>query len=137
MKRTDRADRADRVPNLAGITLLKGLNGAAQRELSRGAIRHYTPGEVLWNAGDSPHALHVLLEGEVRVVRGKGGRQRVVHHEKSGGTLGDVALFAASPYPATAIAASQVTTLALTNDVVHAVIAADPAFALRLLSQLA
>jgi CRP-like cAMP-binding protein len=122
---------------LEAIRLFEGLNPAARRELSRGVIRHFSPGEVLWRAGEPAHALHIVIAGQVRVVRNSGGRQRVVHHETTGGTLGDVALFAGSAYPATALAATRVTTLALTADLVHAVIAADPAFALRLLRQLA
>jgi CRP-like cAMP-binding protein len=119
------------------IPLLAGLNASAQRELTRGVLRHYSPGEVLWQAGDTARALHVVLEGEVRVVRGSAGRQRVVHTERMGGTLGDVALFAESAYPATALAASRVTTLALSANLVHAVIAADASFAFRLLRHLA
>jgi CRP/FNR family transcriptional regulator len=67
------------------------------------------------------------------VLRNSAGRQRVVHHERRGGTLGDVALFAGAPYPATAIAATRVVTIALPRAVLPALIAADPAFALALL----
>jgi CRP/FNR family transcriptional regulator len=110
------------------------LNDAAMRVVeTRGVIRRYEPDAVLWQAGGEPQAMHVVLEGEVRVVRGGNGRQRVVHHERRGGTLGDVALFAGSAYPATAIAATRVVTIALTRDVLHAAIAADPALALTLL----
>jgi CRP-like cAMP-binding protein len=122
---------------LTAISLLEGLNPAAQRELARGVVLHFAPGEILWRAGDPARALHIVLSGQVRVVRNTGGHQRVVHHEQTGGTLGDVALFADSPYPATALAATRVTTLALTADLVHAVIAADPAFAVRMLRRLA
>jgi len=50
-----------------------------------------TTGQMLWNAGDAPRGLHVLLEGEVRVVRIVGGRQHVVHTEGPGGTQTEVA----------------------------------------------
>lgn len=123
--------------DLRGISLFEGLNRDAQRELERGVVRNFAPGEILWQAGDPSRALHIVLEGQVRVVRNSGGQQRVVHHEQAGGTLGDVALFAGSPYPATALAATRVTTLALTAGQVHAIIAADPDFAVRLLRRLA
>jgi CRP-like cAMP-binding protein len=119
---------------LHGIALFDELNAAALRVVeTRGVVRRYEPDAVLWQAGGEPEAMHVVLEGEVRVMRGGNGRQRVVHHERRGGTLGDVALFAGSPYPATAIAATRVVTIALTRDVLHATIAADPSFALALL----
>ena len=121
-------------PDLATIPLFAGLNSAALRIIQmQGVIRSYEPDAMLWQAGEAPHALHVVLEGEVRVLRAAGGRQRVVHTEQRGGTLGDVALFADAAYPATAIAATRVRTVALTRDVLHAVFRADPAFALVLL----
>jgi CRP/FNR family transcriptional regulator len=124
-------------PDLRGITLFDGLNPAARRVLeTRGVQRRFEPDALLWQAGEEAQAMHVILEGEVRVVRGSAGRQRVVHHERRGGTLGDVALFAGAPYPATAIAATRVVTIALPPDVLHALIAADPAFALAIMRTL-
>ncbi len=124
--------------DLQEIALFADLNSAARHVVaSQGVVRRYEPDAVLWQAGAEPNALHVVLEGEVRVLRSTGGRQRVVHQEKRGGTLGDVALFAGSPFPATAVAATRVVTLALTPATLHAIIAADPTFALALLSRLA
>jgi CRP/FNR family transcriptional regulator, cyclic AMP receptor protein len=104
---------------------------------TQGILRSYEPNALLWQAGEASQAMHVVLEGEVRVLRSSGGRQRVVHQERRGGTLGDVALFADAPYPATAIAATRVRTIALTRDTLHAVFRADPAFALVLLREVA
>lgn len=124
--------------DLRGIDLLENLNAAARRELERRAlIRQFAPDELLWREGTPAGALHIVLSGEVRVVRANDGRQRVMHRESRGGTLGDVALFSNAPYPATAIAVTRVTTLALTPDTLHALIAADPALALKLLARLA
>jgi CRP/FNR family transcriptional regulator len=103
---------------------------------TQGVIRHFEPNSVLWQAGAAAQAMHVVLEGQVRVLRSVRGRQRVVHQEGRGGTLGDVALFAGAPYPATAIAATRVVTIALTRATLHEVIRADPAFALVLLREL-
>jgi CRP-like cAMP-binding protein len=119
------------------LPLLDGLNAAAYRALETAGTRRFAAGEFLWHAGDPAAALYIVLSGEVRVLRTTGDRQRVVHTEKRGGTLGDVALFAGSPYPATAQAVSHVVTLALTPDLVQRVIAADPLFASRLLQRLA
>ena len=87
------------------IALFRHLNAHARRALAeRGELRRFSEGEMLWNAGDTAHGLHIVLEGEVRVVRIVGGRQHVVHTEGPGGTLGDVALFDGPTYPATAVA---------------------------------
>jgi CRP/FNR family transcriptional regulator len=130
--------KEERGLDLGGIALFAPLNAAARNIIeSRGVLRRYEPDAMLWQAGEVPNALHIVLEGEVRVVRSSNGRQRVVHQEERGGTLGDVALFSSAAYPATAIAATRVSTLALTTNVLHEVIAADPTFALALLRGLA
>jgi CRP-like cAMP-binding protein len=46
-----------------------------------------------------------VLDGHVKVVRGSGSRQHVVHTERAGGTLGEVPVFAVTTHPATGIAA--------------------------------
>ena len=124
--------------DLTGIPLFAGLSGPALQEiLTRGSVRRFAPETYLWRAGEQPSAIHVVLTGSVRVVRASAGRQRVVHHETRGGTLGDVALFSGSPYPASAIAVTRVETLALTESALAAVIAAQPPFAFRLMERLA
>lgn len=120
------------------LPLFAGLLPAALNALeTRGTIRQFAPGSVLWRAGTRPGALHIVLEGQVRVLRAVGERARVLHTEGAGGTLGDVALFAGTPYPATAVAATRTRCLLLDLDTVYAMIGADPTLALRLLQQLA
>jgi CRP/FNR family transcriptional regulator len=60
---------------------------------------------VLFLAGSVPRGWYIVLEGCVRVVRGSGARQHVVHTEHAGGTLGEVPMFAGETHPATGIAA--------------------------------
>jgi len=118
--------------------MLANLNEAARRILEQhGSIRTFAAGEVLWTAGGQPQALLIVLEGTVRVVRARNGRQHVVHVERAGGTLGDVALFAETPYPATAIAATRARCMVIPPDVLYAAIAADPNLARVLLKRLA
>ena len=114
-----------------------GLHAAARRELAaRAVLREYAPEEVLWRAGDPSRGLHLVLSGEVRVVRSRGGRQHVIHTEGAGGTLGEVPLFQGMDYPATAIATRRTRCLVLTRDAIHAAIAADPELAFTLLQHL-
>lgn len=124
--------------DITGIPLLERLTPQAREVLERHAmIREYQASEVLWREGTPAGAVHIVLAGEVRVVSRGDGRQRVVHRETRGGTLGDVAVFSDDCYPATAIATRRVSTLVLTRDTVHAIIAADPAFAMSLMKRLA
>jgi CRP/FNR family transcriptional regulator len=123
---------------LTRLALFKGLNHRALQTLSEGAsLRSYAPGAVLWRAGAKPGGLFIVLDGEVRVVRSRDGRQHVIHTEGPGGTLGDVPLFHGSDYPATAIAARRTRCVAIGRQVLLSAIHHDPALAIALLERLA
>ena len=117
---------------------LDGLSPTARNAVLRSAVeRTYAPKETLFRAGDAARGLFVVLEGRVRVVRGRGARSQVVHTETVGGTLGEVPLFAAGGYPATAVASEPTRCLVLSRDALATVIAAHPEVAFVLLSRLA
>jgi CRP/FNR family transcriptional regulator len=123
---------------LARLDLFRGLNDYAIGVLASGAAtRTYEPARILWRAGSKPGDLFIVLEGEVRVVRSSHGRQHVIHTEGVGGTLGDVALFHGSDYPATAITARRTRCLVIGRDVLHEAIRQDPTLALALLERMA
>jgi CRP/FNR family transcriptional regulator len=123
---------------IASIALFRDLNADARRVLAeRGMVRRYPRGALLWNVGDRPSGLHVLVAGEVRVVRIVGGRQHVLHTEQAGGTLGDVPLFDGSTVPATAIASSACVCAVFTRDALAGAIAKDARLAFVLLGRLA
>ncbi len=127
--------------SLRDISLFSGLTEAALAEVARRAVpRRFGTGAVIWRVGDSSRGLVVLLEGEVRLLRGGGGaagRQHVIHREGPGATLGEVPLFAGGGYPAMARAASPVRCLLLSRADLEAVIRVDPRLAWRLLERLA
>ncbi len=123
---------------LLRIPLFQGLNAGALRELAaRSTLRTFAADEALWHAGAEPRGFFVIIQGIVRVVRTVQGRQHVVHVESAGGTLGDVALFEGTTYPATAIAERRTVCLAVTRDGLLAAIRQDPELALALLGRLA
>lgn len=92
---------------------------------------------VLFLAGSTPRGWYVVLEGRVRVVRGQGPRQHVVHTEEPGGTLGEVPLFAGGMHPATAIAAEPTRCALFTLTALRGAMAHDEAVSLILLRRLA
>lgn len=123
---------------LLRIPLFRSLNAGALRELAaRATLRTFAADEVLWHAGAEPRGFFVIVDGMVRVVRTVQGRQHVIHVERAGGTLGDVALFEGAPYPATAIAECRTECVAVTRDGLAAAIRQDPELALLLLGRLA
>ena len=91
---------------LATLPLFHGASAAAIAALAKRAVEvQFSTGAVLFLAGSVPRGWYVVLEGCVRVVRGSGARQHVVHTEHRGGTLGEVPVFAGETHPATGIAA--------------------------------
>lgn len=122
---------------LENVALFAGLNPAALRELtSRGRITRLEPGETLWRAGAEARGLHVVISGRVRVTGEGSGRRHRVHVEGPGGTLGEVPLFDGGPYPATAVADTQVECAVFGRGVLRAAMAQDPELAFRLLAHL-
>lgn len=123
---------------LDGAPLLTSLNEAALATLAaRGTLRAYPSGRALFRAGTDAKGLFLVLEGRVRVVRDTVGRSQVVHLEGAGGTLGEVPLFTAAGYPATATAMEPTRCLLFDAATVRVAMAADPELAVRLLARLA
>jgi CRP/FNR family transcriptional regulator len=123
---------------LADLPLLRAAAPQAIAVLAQQAIeRSFSADETIFLAGTEPRGLLVVLSGRVRVVRGRGDRQHVVHWEEPGGTLGEVPLFAGGVYPATAIAAEDTRCAVISREAIHAAIAAQPEIAFLLLERLA
>jgi CRP/FNR family transcriptional regulator len=123
---------------LRSLPLFGGLNPVALRVLAAGAIElKYPTDKVLFNAGDRPHGLLVILSGRVRVLRARDGRQHLVHEEGAGGTLGDIPMFSGGTYPATAVAAEPTVCLLLPAEAMRATMRSDPGLAFSLLERLA
>ncbi len=97
----------------------------------------YDTNAVLFLAGSVPRGWYVILHGKVRVVRGRGPRQHVIHTELPGGTLGEVPLFAGGTYPATAIAAEPTRCALFTLPALRAAMAENETVSLMLLRRLA
>jgi CRP-like cAMP-binding protein len=123
---------------LRPLLLFAGISDAACRALaSRTVLRRFAAGETLFTAGGEARGMHVVVSGRVRAVRDTSGRRHVLHEEGPGGTLGEVPLFEGGGYPATAVAADDVTTLFHGRDAIAAALRADPELAWRFLGRLA
>jgi CRP/FNR family transcriptional regulator len=118
--------------------LFAGLNAAALRTLRGRAIeRHFAADETLFIAGAPARGLFIVLDGSVRVLRARDGRQHVIHHEGRWGTLGEVPLYDGAGYPATAIAATDTRCAIVTRETLAAMMVDDPRLSWRLLETLA
>jgi CRP/FNR family transcriptional regulator len=123
---------------IVDLPLFRGLREDSLRLLAQhGLERSFATGETLFQAGDTPWGIFVVLEGRIRVVRGQAGRQVVVHTEGPGGTLADVPFFAGGVLPGTAIAAEPSVCAIFPKEALRAAIAANPDVAFALLARLA
>jgi CRP/FNR family transcriptional regulator len=123
---------------LRGVPWLHPVSDPALRLIAAHAVDlRFPKGRVLFTAGETPDGLLLILEGRVRVVRGRGGRQQLVHEEVMGGTLGEVPVFSGGAYPATAIAAGRTRCACLPTSVLKDAIQADPELACAILRRMA
>jgi CRP/FNR family transcriptional regulator len=97
--------------------------------MERAVEKRLTAGQVLWSAGDRAEGVALVIEGKVRVVRGRGGRQVVIHSDEVGATLGEVPFFTGGVYPATAIASEPTRILIFSHAAVRRAMTVDPGIA--------
>lgn len=123
---------------LAALPLFADAPPALVAALARrGAEVRFVANAVLFTAGSAPRGWFVVLEGNVRVVRGGRSRQHVIHTEGPGGTLAEVPLVEGGTHPATAIASTPTRCALFTRDALEAAIAEHPAIAFLIARRLA
>ena len=125
-------------PNPALDALRTKVPGVLLETASRiGAPVEFAAGERLFMAGDPVAGLHLLLSGAVRIIREGEGRAVIVHRERAGGLLGEVALFSGGVYPASAIAAERTDALLLPAEALRRELRSSAELAELLLHRLA
>jgi CRP/FNR family transcriptional regulator len=123
---------------LAALPLFERASPDVIRALaSRGMEVHFPADAVLFLAGSEPRGWFIVVEGSVRVVRGAGPRQHVIHTETRGGTLGEVPMLTERPHPATAIASEPTRCVRYDRASLEAAIAEAPAIAFLFAHRLA
>lgn len=124
--------------DLAGLPLFQGAPPPVVRALASRAVEvRYATDRVLFLEGSRPRGWYVVVEGLVRVVRGSGDRQHVVHTEGPGGTLAEVPFVTGGTHPATAIAAEPTRCALFDRPSLEAAIAECPEIAFLLTRRLA
>ena len=120
------------------LPLFVSLGNTTRARLAAGAtLRSFKAGRTLFRAGDVASGWYVIVDGQVRVVRTRHGRQSVVHTEGPGGTLAEVPLFDDGPLPATAVAVVDSRCLYVPREALFAIMREDPDLALLFLRRLA
>lgn len=123
---------------LARLAPFAGLAANTRATMvAAGRVQRYAAHTTLFRAGEPAAGVFIVLSGEVRVLRSRGGRQVVVHTEGPGGTLGEVPMFEGGAFPATAEAVVASCCLVLGRDALTTIMATDADVALLFLRRLA
>jgi CRP/FNR family transcriptional regulator len=93
-------------------------------------VKRY-PGTHLFKEGDSANAAYLLEDGQVDLYRGSKTDKRVVSRVGPGSVIGDIAMFADTPYRSSAKATCHVTALRFERDRLLPRLAQHPAICLR------
>ena len=97
-------------PDLASVlqraALFSSLSQPELQELSAKAIRKvFSPGEILFSEGEPCKGLHVIMRGQVRIVKtSASGREQVLAVNTAGESVAELPVFDDGPYPATGVA---------------------------------
>jgi len=120
------------------VPLLARLPEAELRALaSRGRVRSYPPGAIIFREGGPGDSLHVVVEGSVRiVVLSATGEEATVALLGPGEFVGDLALLDGRPRSASAIASLPTKTLVVTRGDFKQWLSEQPRAALALLETL-
>ena len=87
----------------------------------------YAPGEFLWLAGDRASGIHILVEGRIHIVRGRGDRMVLIHTvERPGQIFGEIPLLAGTVYPASAVCDRLASCLHVDLETLRAAARVDP-----------
>ena len=93
----------------------------------------YPAGQAIMKEGQTGAGLHIILEGEVKVILGGRGDQRL----GPGTFFGEIALLDSGPRSATVVAQTPVRSLALSSWNLKGALKAHPSVAIKMLEEMA
>ena len=119
-----------------GLSLLRGAgafpnlpDSSLEQLAAEGSVRNFAASETIFLEGANASAFFIILEGHVEVSRSTSGREYVLHHERAGGTLGEVPVFSGTGYLATAKSSLATTCLSVSAVAARRLVARDIHFA--------
>lgn len=119
---------------LAGVSLFTGLPERHLRKIRQAMTEYaYEPGATIVREGDPGQILFVIVEGRVRVTRGR----RTIARLDAGDVFGEIAVLDERPRTASVVAATAVRCLLLHRRDLRTMALADPQLAWNLLVEVA
>ena len=132
-------DDPDPPAGLARFPLLFDLDPVELGRLAALAReKHYGKGEVVFQKGDAPSSLHLVVSGLIKeVCQSAEGAEKILELVEAGQSFGEAAVFLDGPYPYSAVALNDTTLLQIDRSVIHDLIVQRPAFVNRMVLALA
>lgn len=124
---------------LAGVSLFAGLDVSACKRLAEGAeLRAFSAGDVICREGDPGTGLHLVTQGQVKLLLQAGnGHEKVFDLIGSGACFGEPSLYAEKPHLVTAQAITDTELLHVPRADLLKVLGETPELALRVIKSLA
>lgn len=128
---------ADETRLLGQMRIFEGVDPAKLKLLAFSAHRiPCFPGEVLFNQGDYPDSVYVVLEGELDVLHQSGGSSIRVARLGQGELIGEIGVLCDRPRNATVTAATPAKVLRLESDVFIELVREIPAISMSIINEL-
>ncbi len=119
---------ADRITEmLRRLPFLEGADADVMERLADGATeRRLRPGQIIFEEGSTGREMYIILEGQVEVVRGRGGEEMLLARRGPGDVLGEMGFIEASPRFATVRAVEPTRLLELSEQDIRFALAEHP-----------
>ncbi len=123
---------------LARQPLFRGLDVAELAMLASGTREYRVrKQEILFQKGDLPEGLHVVIMGQVKLALPSAqGGEKVVHMAGPGATFGEAVVFLEKPYPVTAQATQESLVLLVSKTSLLSALDSNPVFSRKMLASL-
>lgn len=118
--------------------LFRGLSVEELSQISQGCRElRARKNEVLFQKGDTPIGMHVLVMGQIKLaIPSAGGAEKVVHMCGPGSTFGEAVLFLDRAYPVSALATVDSILLLVARNTLLEAMAASPLLTRKMLASL-
>ena len=116
----------DHIKSLMGIPLLHGYTvHGVKRLLESGAVRKHAAGEVLFNEGEKPEDVLLVIMGRLQIYVNRQGLDIMVNHAGPGDIVGELAVLCGRPRTASVRAAEESAALHWDRKAFHEVLLDD------------
>lgn len=97
--------------------------------------KNYRKGEFIFSEGEPGDGFYIIADGQVKVFKSSSdGKEQILHIFGPGEPIGEVAVFAGIPFPATASVLTKSTLLFFPREAFIRLIAREPSLSMKLLA---